>query len=511
MIKTGLRTRWVISITILIIFLASGLSFFLIQRLKISERENIIRYGFTLANNLAYNSEYGVLIANEEILITLIQGVMREKDVVYCIIQDLEGNIFSQGGEIDTKVVLGGALNRNAVQSQRPIQQFYVPREGSGIYDIVAPIFTSTVEGAEWELEFFVTPEGLRGEKPPDVEKIGIARVGISMASANRRMANTQKAATLTTFIIILIGIGVTYILVGAVVTPIDRLVEGTQIVAKGDLSHRVSITSKDEIGDLGRAFNQMTEDLKISHDKLLDNIAELKSAQFKLIQAEKMEVVGRLASGIAHEVKNPLAIILQCVEYLSKNVYTENKNVSMTMDYIKDAVKRADDVVRSLLDFSSMSKMDLRLCDLNSIIDRALLLLKHQFDKNHIHVIKQLKDDVPRVELDENRIEQVFVNLFLNSAAAMPKGGELKVKDYVDEEEGRQKELIVQIEDTGEGISEEAMGSIFEPFFTTRREEGGTGLGLSVVRNIIDLHNGRIYIENREKNGVRVTLAFKI
>jgi signal transduction histidine kinase len=345
-------------------------------------------------------------------------------------------------------------------------------------------------------LEFFVKPEEMPEGSPARPVKIGVAMVGISMASANRRMQEAQRTAIITTFIIILIGIFVTYFMVGAIVTPIRKLAQGTQIVARGDLNHRVSIKTRDEIGDLGNAFNKMTEDLKAS--------------QSQLIQAEKMEIVGRLASGIAHEVKNPLAIILQCVEYLVKNIVTEDKNVSLTLGYIKDAVKRADNVIRGLLDFSGSSRLDIKVASLNPVIERALVLLKHLFDKYHIKIIKDLREDIPDVEMDENRIEQVFVNLFLNAVSAMPGGGRLKVMSYAQKQEGKADSVVVRVEDTGTGIPEEILGKIFDPFFTTRRNEGGTGLGLSVVKNIIELHEAKISIQNGKEGGVIVILTFK-
>lgn len=479
----GLRKKWVIYITIIIILLAFALTFFFIRQLKLSEKENLMRYGITLANNLAYNSEYGVLIANKDMLYTLIQGMMREKDVIYCVIQDKDGIILSSGG-------MAGAIKG-------------LKREGLGIYEVSSSILTEAPESSAGELDFFVTSS----DQTKQV-KIGEVRIGISMASANARMAKAQSAAILATIVVILIGIGVTYFLVGAIVTPIHRLAEGTRRLAKGDMDHRVHIDTKDEIGELGIAFNKMTDDLRASRDKLIENISELKKAQSQLIQAEKMETVGRLASGIAHEVKNPLAIILQCAEYLVKNISSDDKNVSLTLEYIREAVRRADNVVRGLLDFSGTSRLDIGLRSINSIIERSLLLLKHQFDRYHIRIIKDIKEDLPFIELDENRIEQVFVNLFINAVAAMPAGGNLTVKSCYEEQD---KSVIVKIEDTGTGISEEILVKIFEPFFTTRRSSGGTGLGLSVVKNIMDLHNGKISVRNKKEGGVEVILVFNV
>lgn len=238
----------------------------------------------------------------------------------------------------------------------------------------------------------------------------------------------------------------------------------------------------------------------------------ELKATQSQLIQAEKMEIVGRLASGVAHEVKNPLAIILQSVDYLSSNISTDNENISLALKYMKETIKKADQVIKGLLDFSSISEMKMVPENLNSIIESSLLLIKNHIDRNRIEVIKDLKTDLPIINLDKNKIEQAFINIFLNSIDAMPNGGQLKIRTDTQETEKEGRVVISEIEDTGAGIPSDILDKIGEPFFTTKREKGGTGLGLSIVKNIVNLHYGKIKIENKKgSSGVRVTVMFKV
>ncbi len=251
----------------------------------------------------------------------------------------------------------------------------------------------------------------------------------------------------------------------------------------------------------------------------------ELERAQAQLIQAEKAEVIGRLASGVAHEVKNPLLIINQGVDYLSAHVRLDNENVPMTLKYIKDAVKRADSVVKGLLNFSRIEEVKKSPGNLNSIIESSLVLVKALLDINHIEVIKELEKDILSLNLDKSRMEQAFLNLFINAIDAMPGGGQLKIRTYnqqlteVSEGVGAGREIfkpgetavIAEIEDTGTEIPADIMDKIFDPFFTTKRDKGGTGLGLPIVRNIVEMHNGEIKVENKkDKSGVRVVLRFK-
>ncbi|MFH0790573.1 MAG: ATP-binding protein [Candidatus Omnitrophota bacterium] len=247
-------------------------------------------------------------------------------------------------------------------------------------------------------------------------------------------------------------------------------------------------------------------------YNELEKNHWELKAAQAELIQAEKFKVVGRLASGVAHEVKNPLAIIIQGVEYLNKNVQSNDENVPMVLKFITDAVNRADRVIRGLLDFSSVSKLEIKPENLNSLIRNVLVLLKHHLDRNHIQLIEDFQEDIPEVRIDANRIEQIFVNLLLNAVQAMPEGGELKIKTYVQKEPEKEGWLIVQIEDNGAGIPADAIEKLFTPFFTTKRGIGGTGMGLSIVKNIVEMHGGKITIANKkEGQGAVVIVMFKI
>ena len=256
----------------------------------------------------------------------------------------------------------------------------------------------------------------------------------------------------------------------------------------------------------------------KRGEEALKKAYAELKETQAHLIQAEKAEVIGRLASGVAHEVKNPLAIILQGINYLSANVPLDNEKVSLALKYMNDAVKRADNIVKGLMNFSRASEIKIVPENLNSIIESSLLFVKNLFDEHQIELIKELGKGILPLDLDKNRMEQVFLNLFLNAVDAMLGGGQIKVRTYKEEltkdrEEGGHGETVVvaEVEDTGPGILEDILDKIFDPFFTTKQNKGGTGLGLSIVRSITEVHGGEIKIENRrDRSGVRVTLMFK-
>ncbi len=251
----------------------------------------------------------------------------------------------------------------------------------------------------------------------------------------------------------------------------------------------------------------------------------KIEKEQERLVYAEKMKVVGGIASGIAHEVKNPLSTIECGIAYLSENLSIEDANCKEVMNEIKYAIKKANSIISDLLDFSAIKKLNKQKTDLNAVIERTLSLLNHHIQKNNIILNTNLDPTIPMVIIDSNRIEQVLINLLLNAIKAMPDGGDLIVKTISRElrEEFEDTLLIegadyksgdiivvVTIEDTGCGIAEEDMDKLFQPFFTSSYNDG-IGLGLYVSRNIMELHHGIIRISNREEGGVRAMLVFKI
>ena len=260
--------------------------------------------------------------------------------------------------------------------------------------------------------------------------------------------------------------------------------------------------------------------DLKKSHE-------ELKSAQLQLIEAEKMETLGRLAAGIAHEVKNPLAIILAGVDYLDHHVPMANEHVPDVLRRTRDAVERADSVISELLEVSAPHDLELSAENLNRLVEQAILLVQHQLNAAPYTVIKDLESDLPMLWLDANKIKQVFINVFTNALDAMPEGGKLTIRTRAkafrltafgaaDPAQSpsrfhpEQMVVIVEVDDSGAGIPPDKLDRVFDPFFTTKTAGQGSGLGLTVIKKIAELHGALIDVRNRPEGGVRVTLLFE-
>ncbi len=230
-----------------------------------------------------------------------------------------------------------------------------------------------------------------------------------------------------------------------------------------------------------------------------------LRKTQAQLYQSAKMEMIGRLAAGAAHEVKNPLAILLQGIDFLSNGIKADIPELPPVVSLMKDAVIRADSVIKGLLDFAGASVLKPAPENMNELIQRSLLLVNNSVVKKHAKVIRGLQEDLVPAVIDRNKIQQVLINLFMNAVDAMPTGGELLVRTRMKSSDV----VLVEVENTGPSIPPDVLANIFEPFTTTKRGSGGTGLGLSIVKSIMDLHKGIIHFENREEGGVRASLMF--
>ncbi len=267
--------------------------------------------------------------------------------------------------------------------------------------------------------------------------------------------------------------------------------------------------------------------ELRTLNEQLVKTNNELKEIQMQLIQAEKLESVGRLAAGVAHEVKNPLALLSLGVDYLESSVASEDPNIPFILNDMREAITRAEKIIHGMVDFSSDRQLKLQRHDLNEIIRGAETLVKHELTRNSIELTNHLAEPLPDVLVDRVKIEQVLVNLIMNSIQAMKEqaGGSLQIKTSVqrlvnqewdagartaDHLRGGDAVVVIQITDSGPGIPVAILPKIFDPFFTTKPTGEGTGLGLSVVKKIVDLHRGLLTLENAVDGGVIITLTLR-
>ena len=228
----------------------------------------------------------------------------------------------------------------------------------------------------------------------------------------------------------------------------------------------------------------------------IFDDVTDRAELEQRLVQADKLSSIGLLAAGVAHEVNTPLAVISTYAQMLAKQV-AEDSQKSLILDKIAKQTFRASEIVNSLLNFSRTSTTSFGNVQLNRVIQETISLLDHQFQKSGIRIQSDLQSELPPVHGNAGKLQQVFLNLFLNARDAMSGGGTLEVRTWF---EGAG--VKVEVADTGPGIAPEHIHRIYDPFFTTKIARKGTGLGLSVTYGIIQEHGGSIEVSNRRSGG---------
>jgi two-component system, NtrC family, sensor kinase len=235
----------------------------------------------------------------------------------------------------------------------------------------------------------------------------------------------------------------------------------------------------------------------------IFDDVTDREELERRLVQADKLSSIGLLAAGVAHEVNTPLAVISTYAQMLAKQVSGDDQKAKL-LDKIAKQTFRASEIVNSLLNFSRTSPTDFADVDLNRIIREIVSLVEHQFQTAGVVTDLSLADDLPGIRGNSGKLQQVFLNLFINAKDAMPEGGVLTVRSRA--EAGC---VVMEVADTGQGIPAENLARIYDPFFTTKGPKKGTGLGLSISYGIVHEHDGVIEVDSAVGEGTRFRLEF--
>ncbi|MGB7172275.1 MAG: ATP-binding protein [Candidatus Acidiferrales bacterium] len=235
----------------------------------------------------------------------------------------------------------------------------------------------------------------------------------------------------------------------------------------------------------------------------LLDDITQRVRLEEQMVQNEKLTSLGLLAAGVAHEVNTPLAVISNYTQMLAKQIPSEDPR-QKTIDKIVKQTFRASEIVNNLLNFSRTGGAEFMELNLNSVLEETLSLVQHPFKTARVNVIRNFGEPLPPVLGSTTRLQQVFLNLFMNARDAMPDGGMLEVRTFA-----QNGSVEVEVTDTGIGIRSEHLHRIFDPFFTTKASGRGTGLGLSVSYGIVKEHAGKLEVRSTPEKGTSFKLEF--
>ncbi len=327
--------------------------------------------------------------------------------------------------------------------------------------------------------------------------------LGITLpVSGYLQQVNIIKKTTLAiVFVAILLASVVSYLLSRTITTPLKKLQKGIETVSQGHLDYQVPVQSLDVVGALAAAYNQMAMSLKNNREKL-------KNTLITLAEKEKMAALGQLTAGIAHEIKNPLGVILGSAE-VAANTERPIEMREKAANFIIDEIMRLDKTLKGFLEFAKPAPPRFESADLQTILTETLTLCGQRMRQKKIEVVKNFKTDSAACMVDPDQIHQIFINLILNAIDAMPEGGRLTLHSdaQIDPNGFKPLKRIISITDTGAGIAPEHLKTIFEPFTSFKDE--GTGLGLAVVKQILKLHQATIGVESRPNHGTTFTLMF--
>jgi two-component system NtrC family sensor kinase len=346
---------------------------------------------------------------------------------------------------------------------------------------------------------------------------LGVIDAEMSLATVNIQIRHNQR--TLLWFLMgaMLLGSSLAVAFVWSVVyRPVKELIDGTHRVAGGDLDYRLPVRSDDELGDLARSFNKMTAEVAGVQAEIEERVrrktAELERIHKTLLSTEKMASIGKLAATVAHEINNPLFGILTYARLVSREVAKHDipnrADLTEQLQTIERESKRCGDLVKNLLTFSRQAPSHREPNDLNTLVHRAVLLVKHKLDMQSIELKENLASELPPVDCDANQIQQVILVLLVNASEAMSKGGCLQVTTGFD---ATGEHGVVRVKDTGGGIPPEVLPRIFEPFFTTKEDQNRTGLGLAVAHSIVEQHAGEIRVNSTPGEGTEFEVTLPV
>jgi signal transduction histidine kinase len=362
--------------------------------------------------------------------------------------------------------------------------------------DYRQPLASPLVDQTPGSVARYVNYEGIEvigtSTAIADLPWLYISEVSVASALGQLRGLALLAAALESIFALLLVAI--VWLVARSIVAPLRRLVVAAERIRKGDLGVEVEIQRDDELGDLGRTFNQMSGELRASAFE----IQELHEEELR--RAALLASVGELASGIAHEIKNPLVGVASGVDLLSRQVGTDPKAAAL-LDQMNAQIRRIESALQDLLSYASPKQPLFTWTDPKQLVERFIALVRPQADAARVQIIERHAEALPSIRVDHELLTQALVNLALNAIQAMEPGGVLKIST-----ESVDSSVRFSISDTGNGIAPDELDRIYRPFYTTKHQ--GTGLGLAITRGIVERHGGQMKTASKPGDGSTFTLV---
>ncbi len=543
-------------ISSLMILLSGILAYTLIIHEKREIQKELEKRGISLSRNLAFNCEYGVLIKDKSGLNNLIDGVLRDEDVDYVIVQDSHGDVLSSKGSKFMNRVLKDDFNKATLASKNTLTQ-EIP--DSEIIDISSPVWTTSSSSEDL---FFM-------ESTKDLTKIGSVQIGLSLRKGNEIIKEIRNRILFIIFGILVFTFIISFIFLKFMTSPVKKLITATQRISDGDFGVQIDTSSRDELGQLSQAFNEMARNISRKESDLMKAKEEIEEwtqelekrvkERTKELQSAKKELEhqGRLlaeanANAInllkkTEDKNNELNILNQELEKQSllldkakkrlENEIIEKEDFLRAVSHdlnaplnniggltysllkrykgqlpedaldrlqrIERNVKRESELLNELLELSRIKsrKLSFENTNIKELVNNVIESLEKQIEENSIHI--KISTPLPILNVEKNRFRQVFQNLIDNAIKYMGKQKHPTIELGCEDNNGYYK---FWVKDNGVGIRKEDQGKIFYVFRRVKSDltkaVEGKGVGLSTVKRIIEKYAGEIWVESQEGKG---------
>ena len=326
-----------------------------------------------------------------------------------------------------------------------------------------------------------------------------------------QEIVTEEKRTLIAIFLLsILLGLGAAWMMARSLARPIQELGEAMAVVGGGDLDHPITARSRDEIGDLARAFARMTDSLRQSRSEMVRLNAELagkvdliERTQAQLVQSEKLASIGEMSAAVAHGLRNPLASLRASAQLVLR--HPGSPAAGEQLRAILDEVDRLDRRITHLLTFSRPAPFRPIPQRVATLVQEVLPAFSERLRSQGVSLDLEIPQDLPEILADTMKLEQALVELISNALDAMPRGGRLSLVATAGPDSGSTRGVTLEVRDTGHGIAQETLASVGQPFFTTRNE--GTGLGVATARRFVEQHGGRLDVQSRLGEGTVIRL----
>lgn len=523
------RSHWTQSLSVKLVFLLAvsmsvvfGLLGFFIVRLHRQHLEAATLVSAERVSDVIRRSTTYYMLRNDrEGLYHTIQTIADEPGMVKVRILDKEGRVSYSTDTEEVSHVLDKraeacygchAQSQPLARLNRP-DRFRIYRSGGQrVLGIITPIENqSSCSNAECHAH------------PATQQVLGVLDTNLSLAKADEQLKSSSSHLLAYTAGAMLVVAVLSWLFVWRVVgKPIRELESGTEHLSQGNLGYQIEVRSHDEVGDLARSFNGMSLQLRTANeeivrwartleDRVVQKTKELQRAHDHMLHVEKMASIGKMAAVVAHEVNNPLSGILTYAKLLRKWVasgqaeHEKRGEAIECLELIAAESRRCGELVKNLLTLSRTAPMNVQSTNLHEVIDRCLLLVRHQLELGGVELQLKRAENLPRIPCDPAQIEQVLLALIMNAIDAMPRGGCLWIETRLSSDG---KEVKIQVRDDGAGIAPDVLPQIFEPFLTTKESGHGVGLGLAISHGIVERHDGRIEVESEVGRGATFTIT---